>query len=177
MISAPCHVLLQHRHGCYFITKNQTWQKFAGTWTLLINLARMWTTESDRLGSNWFSKVSYILKKYYRPNLLLLGVRAETHMVVRDGDKLSVIINVKPWVISALTLKATGPVLATEALAEWINCIPSSTLISTSVLGFNMIHCNEYNWAQLWCSSIIHNQPELWSNVLNTVCSLELLLH
>lgn len=51
---------------------------------------------SDRPGSIWFSKVSYNSKKYYRPDLLLLGVRAETHVVVRDGDKLSVIINVKP---------------------------------------------------------------------------------
>ncbi len=30
-----------------------------------------------------------------------------------------------------------------------------------------MFHSNEYNWAWLCCSSIIHNQPETWSNILN----------
>lgn len=48
--------------------------------------------------------------------------------------------------------------------------------LATFELCFHTFHCNEYNWAWLCWSSIIQSQPEIWSNIQNTVCSLELFL-
>lgn len=56
--------LLWRWHGCYSITENQTWQKFMGTWTHFINLARQRWAEEKIEPVVWHARKELLLKSF-----------------------------------------------------------------------------------------------------------------